>query len=240
MTASELISRVLKGVNEDATTPVYYSRGEVMSALSDVQEMFVLLTLCLETTGTLTVSSTWTRAMDTFSDFLCPLRIRRAGGKVRPATLKDLDARDRSWQAATGAPTHYAMCGFELLATYPTTATSEALAVTYARCPVRLAADADVPEIRAEYHEALVDGAIPILRVKEGAQELGSSLHRFRRFLDAAKDCGEKTRAKYAAAQYDRLPPEIRMADLSAITKPRWQTTLQSRRAPAAQSPQTT
>lgn len=218
MTTAELKARVLKGVNEDATSPVYYTGSEVVTSLNDALEMFVLLTFCLETTGTLTVTTTWTTVMTTFPLWLAPLRIRRSGGKLRAVTLKDLDALDRDWQAAPGDPDRYAFLGFELLAVHPTPA-SEALSVTYAKCPVRLAADADVPEIRAEYHEALVDGAIPLLRMKEGAQEMASSAHRFTRFLDAVKECGDKTRARYRAAQYDRVPAELKLADLSAIIR---------------------
>lgn len=239
MTTAELKARVLKGVNEDAISPVYYTGSEVVTALNDALETFTLLTLCLEAIGSLTVTSTWTQVMTTFPLWLAPLRIRRAGGKLRPATLADLDARDRDWQAATGDPDRYAFLGFELLAVHPTP-TSEALTVTYAKCPVRLAGDADVPEIRAEWHEALVDGAIPLLRMKEGAQEMGSSLHRFERFLKAVKECGDKTRARYAAAKYDRMPPELRLSDLSAIIRPRWQTTSRLTAAAAPQLPPTT
>lgn len=239
MTLADLKSRALKGVDEDAAAPVYYTGSEVATALSDAQEMFVLLTLCLEATGTVTVTSTWTQILTTLPYFLAPLRIRRAAGKLRPVTLMDLDARTRDWQAATGSPDRYAFLGFELLAVHPTPA-SEALTVTYAKSPVRLAGDGDTPEIRAEYHEALVDGAIPLLRMKEGAQEMASSIHRFERFLRAIAECGAKTRARYAAAQYDRLPAEIRLADLSAIIRPRWQTTSRSPQAAAPQSPQTT
>lgn len=223
MTGEDLYERLLKRLNEDSATPVFYSISEALWALNAAQRMFVLLTLCLEATGTLDLDAGTAhyRLLSTFSDFLLPLRVRVAGSgglRVRPSRLAELDALSPTWQAAAGTPERYACVGFDHFSIYKQPVGGTSLDVTYARCPGAIARSS-TPEIRGEYHPALIDGAIPLLRLQEGGQEFRKSLRYFERFLKAAAKMGNYVRARNLAERYDRVPPDIERMDLSRLVK---------------------
>ncbi len=158
--------------------------------------------------------------LTTYPDWILPLRIRVTGGaKLAPCTLAQLAALNRSWRKTTGVPERYSANGFDLLSLYkqPTSATS--LDITYARSAVALVNSSDVPEIPTEHHPALIDGAIPILRAKEGGQEWQKVLPNWDRFLAAAKKMGDYVRARNQERGYDRMPMELARFDSSSLLK---------------------
>jgi hypothetical protein len=218
MTVSDLVARCQERLHEDPsiTTPVYYPYAEVLSALNRGQRMFVLLTLCLETTVTFVGNnSAFYEMRSYFPDWMLPLRISTVSGmRVRPVRLADLDALDSQWIVATGTTTgRYAALGFEFLATYP--ASTAPLIVTYAQAPPAMVQETDVPAINEDYHPALIDFAIPWLRMKEGGQEFEKSLVYLKRFFSEADREAAYVRQRNLAARYDNLPFELRRLDRS-------------------------
>ena len=225
MTLAQLRTRTLQRLDEDTTSPVYWSAQEIHAALNEAQRVFVFLTLCLEKTGTLALSAatTFYHLRSTFSDFLLPLRVRVAstGAKVHPARLQELDALDSTWPSSAGTPVRYACLGFDFFAVYKQPAApGTSLDVTYAHTPATLAADGDTPEIPTEHHLTLIDYAIPRLRAKEGGQEFVKTLPLFGQFLDAASKMAAYVRARSLEARYDRLPFELSSYDRSRLIDP--------------------
>jgi hypothetical protein len=223
MQLSELQSRILARIGEDPTAPPslsYYGPGEVTAALNAVQRIFVLLTLCLETTGSLitTVNVPFYQLLSDFPDLLLPLRVRLAGGaKVKFSRLADFAALDSAWSATQGVPERYALLGFDLLALYKAPNPPVTLNITYARCPAFLASSTDVPEIPPEYHPDLIKGAIPLLRAKEGGQEFEKTLPLWDEFMDAAAKLADFVRARNKEQGYDYMPAELRRIDRSRM-----------------------
>lgn len=218
MTAQSLANRVQQRLNEDpaVTTPVYYPYPEVLSALNRAQRMFVLLTLCLETTETFVPSGATFYNMRTyFQDWMLPLRISTAAGqRVRPTRLAELDALDAGWQSSAGSPVRYAALGFDFLALYQQSAAVN-LIVTYARAPGAMVQTTDSPSIDEEYHPSLVDFAIAWLRLKEGGQEFAKTMPYLKRFFAEADKEAEFVRQRNLAARYDNVPFELRRLDRS-------------------------
>jgi hypothetical protein len=222
-----LITTTMRRLGDDPTLPGnqrHYTYDEIRVALNSVLRLFVLLTLCLETTASLALDSVdglpFYRLLNTFADWLLPLRIRIVGGaKLKSATLAELAALDSKWTASAGTPIRYSLTGFDLLGVYqqPTIATS--LSITYARCPALLQLDTDVPEIPDRYHNNLIDGAIPLLRAKEGASEWQKVLPLWNRYLDAATELSEKVRARNREQGYDHEPFELKLFDRSTLLK---------------------
>jgi hypothetical protein len=214
---SDLVARTQQRLQEDpaVTTPVYYPYAEVLSALNRAQRMFVLLTLCLEKTVTFPATGATFYNMRTYyPDWMLPLRVSTvAGARVRPARLADLDALDAGWQANAGTTSRYAALGFDFFAVYQQSAMS--LVITYAQAPAALVQAADVPQIDEEYHPALIDFAIPWLRLKEGGQEFAKSLDYLKRFFAEADKEAAYVRQRNLAARYDNLPFELRRLDRS-------------------------
>jgi len=211
----------MERLDEDATAPQYYSATEVDSALNMAERLFVLLTLCLKATGALplTAGTAHYRLFNTFPYFLLPLRVRVAGGAaLKPVRLEELDALNPRWQASAGVPVRYAALGFDFLSVYQQPAAGgTSLDITYARCPAPMVADAAAPSIPEAYHAALIDAAIPLLRLKEGGQEFEKALPLFDRFLQDARKLAQYVTARNLAARYDRTPYEIQSADLSKL-----------------------
>lgn len=218
MTAGQLKTRALERLDEDASAPVYFTAAEVLAAINEGQRVFAYFTLCLEATGAIALSpgTAWYAPLSSLANWVLPLRVSVGGVKVQPATLQDLRAIDEAWESHTGAPTHYAAHGFNLLAFRGSTGTVSA---TYARMPAALSADSDVPEIPEAFHESLIDYAIPRVRAKQGGQEFGKALPYLGRFFDSVRKCGDLVRARSLAMRYDRLPPEISRADVSKLLK---------------------
>lgn len=232
MTVAEMQARILKRLDE-LGTPVYYTGGiaaEILNVINEAQRMFALLTLCLETSGSIPLSAgvRFYLPLSHLADWLVPLRVSVTGGaKLTPVRLADLDARDSGWLASSGAPERYSTLGWNLMI-LDRAPTSGSLTATYARCPAVLGA-LDTPVIPVEYHPSLVDYAIPRLRAKEGGQEFQKTLNHFDRFLKDAAKLASYVRARNLAHRYDRLPPEERMFDRS-----KWIKFLQRPLTPAA------
>lgn len=232
MTLTTLRTEVWQRLDEPADGTGYFSAFEVDAALNRAQRLFALLTLCLETTGypTLTAGVTWYHLRDTFSDWLVPLRMTLGTAKLRPATVAQLAALNNSWESTTGVPTRYTHLGLDSFAPYPHPAGAGTnLTMVYARVPVAIVAAG--PEIPEEYHPALIDAAIPFLRLKEGGQALESVLPLFGRFIDCAGKAARYVRARSLDLRYDTVPAETITTDLSRALKQDarrpspWQTT---------------
>ena len=117
-------------------------------------------------------------------------------------------------------PQRYNHAGDDFLSLYQQpAATGTTLQVTYARAPLALAADTDVPEVPAEYHPKLVDYAIYRMRQAEGAQEFEKALKYFDSFLDGAQHYGAYVRSRNLGSRYDKVPFELESFDRSGLLK---------------------
>ena len=225
MTVTQIQTRILQRLDEDSTSPAYYSPSEVLSKINEGQQLFALLTLCLEKSGTftLTANTTFHHLLGTLKDFIVPLKIRLTSGGARLVanTLAELDALDASWQKTTGTPDRYNLTGIDLLAINKQPSGTPTLTITYAHAAAKLSTAGGVPAIPPEYHLSLVDYGIHALRVKEGGAEFLASLDYFGRFLDDALKCGDFVRNRMRAQGYDNLPFELRAFDRSRLHRPR-------------------
>ena len=197
----------------------YYTDAEALSRLDAAQRLFVLLTLCLETSGTfiLQPQTAIYQVQTQFADWLLPLRIRVGGKKVRPARFAELRALDGQWSKTRGDhPTRYAVRGFDLIGFWPSPIdNTPAAQVTYARSPIAIGSGS--PEIPEEYHSCLVDGAIVLMRCKEGGQEFQKVLPLWDRFMGEAQRLGELVKARNREQGYDYLPFELARFDRSRL-----------------------
>jgi hypothetical protein len=96
-------------------------------------------------------------------------------------------------------------------------ATGLNLTVTYARGPVKLVNDADVPEVPVRYCPVLVDYGIYRLRQVEGGGEFAKALLLLGSFLDGAQTHAEFVRARNKGSHYDAAPFELALYDRSDL-----------------------
>lgn len=217
MTVSEIYAAVRLALDDAAASGVpasddiYYLQAEALAAINEAQQQFALLTLCLETSGTVSLTSgtCFYSIRDSLTGYLVPLRLSISGARLEPARLTDLDARYFTWPATSGTPARYLQIGLNLLGIVPQQSGSSTLTVIYAKEPAVLTTGTDTPEIPAEYHPALVKYALYYLLQKRGGQYLTLALEKWDEFLADAAQCAEYVRARYRARKYDTLPAEI-------------------------------
>jgi len=240
VTYAALRANVLERLGEDAAVSGYYDGVDAGDGLNRAQRLFVLLTLCLEATGSITISpaTAWYQVRTQIPGWMLPLTLEFDGAKLRPVRLAELDALAVGWQATPGDPERYALLGLALLAIYKQAPEAGTLGTTYAKPPAWMIDDADVPEIPAAYHELLPDAAIALLRLREGGQELEKVKPLLGRFMTGATQLARYVRERSLDLRYDRQPAELERFDLSrllAISKRRdpWLITSDTRPEPA-------
>lgn len=141
-----------------------------------------------------------------------------APSKLKPTSITQMAALDAGWIQTQGTPDRYGCLGWDLMFfNKATTEDAIKLWITYARSPVTLVNDADVPEIPDADHEALIDYGTARMRANEGGQELSAGLQMFKAFLDAASRRAEQVRARSLAQRYDRQPVELEKWDYSRL-----------------------
>lgn len=227
-------------LNEGSTGFVYYPKAEIIARLNEAQRFFILLTLGLEITSPWVVPAfvpgtpnTFFPMLTVFADWIVPLRITtQAGAKIRPARAEDLACLNPQWVASVGTVARYTMQGAALVGLYQQPNAATTLNVTYARAPVTLVHDTDVPESPAEYHPKLVDYAVYGMRQGEGAQEFEKALPLFDSFIQGAIHYGNYVRSRNLGSRYDKVPFELEKCDRSQLLKLR-KDLMPERRPPA-------
>jgi hypothetical protein len=223
VTVTQLLARFYSQIDDSGSAPSNVQPQEALDAMNEGQELAAMLTLCLMTTATftLTAGEAFYTLRGAFPDFLAPLYFTTAGGRIMPATLADLDAGNDAWQVTAGAPSRYFTLGFNFLGLTPQPPADTAAQFTYARAPIALVNSIDAaPELPEEDHQALVWYAIWRTRLKEGAQGLARGKSYLARYLAAMKLRGDAVRARSQAAGYDILPFEIRLQDKARRARP--------------------
>lgn len=220
MINSDILDRATTRLGDvPGSLSAHYNRAEILVAVNQVYRLMCFLTMALETTVTFTMTSgdSFQKMLSTYPDWILPLRIRVGGVKLLPARAEDLAALNSSWSTTAGTPERYALLGFDLLCIYKQPMTDTASQIVYARTPALLADDGNEPELQEEYHQSLIDGAVPFLRIKEGAQEWQKTLPSWDRYMDACKKLGDYVRARNREQGYDYAPVELMRFDRSKV-----------------------
>lgn len=158
----------------------------------------------------------------TFNEQASPGLAVNTNPKLRPASLYEMAAADDSFLNTNGTPTQYGVLGWDFLFLNKRPAlTGQKLLITYARSPVPLVNDGDVPKILDADHASLIDYGEWRLRANEGGQELASANARLTSYLDNAKERADQVRARSLSQRYDRQPFELESFDYSKLLKTR-------------------
>lgn len=221
MTTGEILDRTTARLGDTVgSINSYYTRAEILVAVNQVYRLMCFLTLALEATVIfpLTATTAFYKMLVTYADWILPLRIRLSGGaKLLPVRLVDLAALSTTWSVTAGTPERYALLGFDLLCVFKQPPSALDVQIVYARTPATLSVDSDEPEIPLEYHQALIDGAIPLLRIKEGAQEWAKTLESWNRYMDSVQGLGDYVRHRNREQGYDNMPFELARFDRSKL-----------------------
>lgn len=220
MTNTEILDRVTVRLGDTVgAAAAHYNRTEILVAVNQVYRFMCFMTLCLEATVTYTwpAGEAFQKMLATYADWIVPLRIRSGGLKLLPNRIVELAALDTRWSARSGTPERYALLGFDLVCLYKQPASDTAAQIVYARTPTPLTDGTGEPELVEEYHQSLIDGAVPFLRIKEGAQEWQKTLPSWDRFMESTRKLADYVRARNLELGYDRMPVELMRFDRSKV-----------------------
>ncbi len=135
--------------------------------------------------------------------------VATATPKLRPESLFEMEMADAGFLNIAGTPTRYGCIGADLLYLNRNPSLQGInLLIHYARMPVPLVLDNDVPEILDADHEALISYAIPRLRANEGGMELKNATPLSAEFLAYVKTRADDVRDRSNKAGLDNVPPE--------------------------------
>lgn len=222
MTHAQLRTELLRAVGENPAAPVFHTAAAATAALNAAQQVYAAMTLCIETSATLS-SNGWTASASAIPRLIVPLRVRYGFTRLQPRTVNELQALSANWLAHVDAPDSYLWLGWDLFRPYPVpTGGPHGYSVLYAASPAPLVADNDVSQIPAEDHQALLHYAVPRLRLAEGGSELAKGIPRLSLFLDAVKKRAAMVQARMRDLNYDTRPAERFLLEMEA----RWRSTL--------------
>jgi hypothetical protein len=216
VTVAEIMYRVASRIDEaDPTNPISVRNAELFAAVNEGYLLASLLTLFLVKTVNFPLTGAcWYTLLPALPDYLAVLRLEVNGRRVRPSTLTELDAWNRSWQATAGTAARYCTVGSNLLGVTPQATGTGRL--TYASAAQMTTVDAE-PDLPPAYHPALVEHGVYRVRLKEGAQQLARGLGNLNVYLDSMQELGDWVRNRSRAAAYDVLPIEMALLDRSKL-----------------------
>jgi len=223
VTLATLRDRVAKRIDEDVSQANrYISDVDLNASINFALSLYSYLTLCLETTANVQVSSqtAYVNILTTIPDCIVPLRVTQGGRRLFRESIQGLSSRHNAWSGEYYIPEFYAMASADLLAVYPAPASASVglLSLTYARFAPVLALDSDEPIIPLEAHEVLVDGAAAFIRiVKLGGQYMDDANDELRIFLDACALRVNFVRTQSKTSRYDVSPPDLGKAVIAKL-----------------------
>lgn len=189
MTLSEIRGDVFRRLGVPSDGSGYYTAAEVTAAINRALSLFSTISLSSVRTQDFSVSPAALLINPVATDpmFLLPLNAY-CSGEMSMGTLRDVQARDpRFWTARPADPEVFVPLAPTAILLYPAPALGTTISIRYARVAPTLSSASDVPDVPAEFHAALADGAAVLCRAKVGYQGDTRSRIEWGRFMEAAQ-----------------------------------------------------
>ena len=160
MTRGDLRARVLRGLNESATAPVFWSADEMNAVLDEALEVLAEESGGVKRTAFLALKArvTYYSIAAIAPDLMSPYRIwhHDQSRRLDATTLTNLDARHETWATVTGDPVVWCPLSWDTFGVWPTPASDGGvLRVDYLAWPRSLMDDEDEPEFPEADHDAV-------------------------------------------------------------------------------------
>lgn len=161
MTRAEIRTRILRALNDDPTTPVFWTLDEVNALIQEGMEFLAETTQALKRTFyvPLRAGVAVYHLAGCGDDIVSPYRIWLPELKRRldAWSLTDLDARQETWMLTTGDPWIWYPIDWQQFGVWPVPATGGGiLELNTVVWPAALQDDRETPEFVPADHEALV------------------------------------------------------------------------------------
>lgn len=161
MTRSEIRDRILTGLNESTSSPVFWTTAQMNAVMDEGAEVLAEEAAAIKRTAitTLRPGTLYYTTRGIASDMMAPYRLwlHATNRKLTAVHWSQLDRFHERWQEVTGLPEVWAPVSWDFFALYPHPAEAGGvLRVDYLAWPRALTSDSDRPEFMESDHDALV------------------------------------------------------------------------------------
>ena len=161
MTRGDLKMRILNGLNDNASAPVFWSDTQLNTMIQDGLETMSEEAECVKRTAYLGLQEgcLYYSIRGLAQDCMAPWRIYNEANNRRlvPTTVTELDSIHETWQLVTGDPLYWFTQSWDTFGVWPIPAASGGrLRVDYLAWPRELLDDDDEPELYGQDDPYLV------------------------------------------------------------------------------------
>lgn len=161
MTRSDIRTRILNGLNESATSPVFWSTTQADQLIAEGSELLAEELQAIKRTAMVALrpGSTYYAVRGIADDLMVPYRVWSAGlnRRLTATTPSQLDDYHERWQTVTGEPEYWFPMGWDWFGIFPHAAAGGGtFRVDYLAWPRPLLDDSDEPEFLGADHDTLV------------------------------------------------------------------------------------
>lgn len=192
-TAGNILDQVLDRLDESRTSPVFWSRAELLIILNDGFLEFTLLAGQFTSEQTYNLIGAKLQAVPIGSIAL--MHVSYNGKKIEKSTVENFDRANANWDAQSGLLTKWAPCGLDrfFVDRHPTAAGTTITLVTLDE--PQIISESTVIDLDQEYIDALTEYVFHFARFKESGAELQQSMANYDLFLDKS---GHKAKRTFA------------------------------------------
>lgn len=195
MTRSELRTRILDALNEDASSPVFWSTSQIDAVIDEASEVLAEEAQSIRRSAFLSRESgkLFYSTRGIADDVMAIYRVWASdlNRRLTAVSHSQLDAQHEIWQTVTGDPEYWFPVSWDLFGIYPHPSQGGGLLrIDYFAWPRTLMDDDDEPEFREADHDGLV-----LYGVYDGLLKqwnLQRALELFARFADRWLDAKER------------------------------------------------
>lgn len=189
-TAGSVIDDVLDRLQESRTSPIFWSRAELLVFVNDGFLEFTLLAGQLTTEATYPLIGAKIQAVPITAIAL--IHVSYASEMVEKSSVERFDRQNPNWESQYGILQKWSPCGLDkwIVDRHPTSATNVSL--TTLDSPETLEESSSI-DMAPEYVEALIDYVFHMARFKEGGAEFQQAMEAYDNFQNKAGKRAQKT-----------------------------------------------
>ena len=161
MNRSEIRQRILEGLNDSATSPIFWTTAQIDTVIDEAQEVLAEEAKAIRRTAHVPMGDGLgfysSRAIG--DDVMSIYRVytRHNTRRLSAVTLAELDAKNKNWMNVDGDPWEWCPISWDLFGIYPRPATGGGIMeVSYIAWPAALLDDSDVSEFPEADHDGFV------------------------------------------------------------------------------------
>lgn len=189
-TAGDVINAALDRLQESRTSPVFWSRAELLTLLNE--GLLELTLIACQLTSERTYTMIGAKLQSVPDGAIAILHVAYASKRVEKSTVENFDRLNSNWDAQSGILTKWAPCGLDRWFNDRTPSAATNVTLTTLDQPTTLT-ESDTINLDAEYIEALTGYVYHSARFKESGAELAQAMTEYDEFRAIAGHRAQRT-----------------------------------------------